>query len=74
MPSQNGVRRHDGYDAGEELAAQAMSQFPKTPPLAVIQPESLTRKACLQHAVLFAKERDRVNAVRAAATRLASPQ
>ena len=37
-----------------------MPQFPKTPPLALIQPESLTRKACLQHAVLLAKERDHV--------------
>jgi hypothetical protein len=60
MPSQDGVRRHDGDDAGEKLAAQAVPQFPKTPALAVIQPESLTCKACLQHTVLLAKEGDHI--------------
>jgi hypothetical protein len=37
-----------------------MPQFSKTPPLAVIQPESLTLKARFQDAVLLAEERDQV--------------
>jgi hypothetical protein len=37
-----------------------MPQFPKTSTLAVIQTESLTLELYLQHAVLFAEERDHV--------------
>ena len=58
MPSQNGARRHDGDDAGEEAAAETVAQLPKASTLTVVQTQTPTLEACLQHAVLLAEEGD----------------
>ena len=60
MPAQNRVRRHDRRDARQQPAAQAMAQFGEASSFVVIQTQSPSLEPRLQHAILFAQERDDV--------------
>ena len=60
VPTQNGVRRHDGRDLREQPATEPVSSFGEASALAVGETQALPGEPGLQEAILFAKVRDHV--------------
>jgi hypothetical protein len=60
VPTQDGVRCHDGRDLRKQAATEAVSQFSEPPTLAVFETQALPREAALQNSILLAKERNQV--------------
>ena len=58
VPTQNGVRRHEGCDLRKQAATETVSQFGQTPALMILEPQPVPGEPGLQHSVLFAQERD----------------
>jgi hypothetical protein len=60
VPSENRVRRHERRDLLQHAASQALPQHPETSALIVVESELPGAQLRLQHAILFAKERDHI--------------
>jgi hypothetical protein len=58
VPAQNGVRRHDRGDIGQQPAAQAMPELGEASPLGVIETQAPPCQLRLQHSILFPQKRN----------------